>query len=428
MAKYTVLTQVVEEITRKVNRIANKCRKANVPFIFNVGNSYQHPVHIRNTQDNGYSTYMFNFTDIEIDCQFRHNGWHVLGCVQRKDGILQCFFDNAELLNQYKDTDFHCDHCQKRVHRNSVVILENENTKERKVVGTSCVKEFTRGLDGNLIVSLSDLTEYLKSNVVFTQFYGKNANDLNCVSDMDEEWFRDRGLLGGIHRCYDIKKVVSCAASLIREYGFHSSQEEDKATWKFILDTMDRYTSYVTEEDEREAEDAINWILNLNEDEQNASSYIFNLYQICKNEYCTSRYFGFLASLIPAYRKANVSKKVKVNSSDYVGNIGDKITSKVVITKILCFDSMYGTCYIILMKDSNGNILKWKTSKPLNALYKEGTETTVTGTVKDHDEYRGEKQTSLTRCKFSEIVEENKFSNGTGKVEEAITEFLTLCG
>ena len=92
-----------------------------------------------------------------------------------------------------------------------------------------------------------------------------------------------------------------------------------------------------------------------------------------------------------------------MNSSDYLGNVGDKITCNVVITKRLCFDSMYGTCYIIIMKDNNGNILKWKTSKPLNTLYREGPETTVTGTIKEHEEYRGEKQTGLIRCKFGDV-------------------------
>ena len=401
MATYTVLTKYVDEITRKVNRVANKCKKAGVPFIFNVGKPFEYPVHFKNFPGSGSTTYMFSFTKIEIDCHFCYDGWRVLGCVQRKDGVLQCFFDSGSLIQEYKNTDFHCDHCHKSVYRSSVVILENEITKERKVVGTSCVKEFTRGgLDGNLIVSIADLSEYIENNLLFMQFDGKNANDL------DKEWFEGRGLLGNINRGYSVKKVVSCASSLIREYGFHSSQDMEKATWKFILETMDRYNTYVTKEDEQEAEDAINWILSLDEDEQNNSSYLFNLYQICKNEFCTERYFGFLASLIPAYRKTVVSKKVKTKSSNYVGNVGDKITSNVTITKRLCFDSFYGSCYIILMKDSEGNTLKWKTSKPLNALYREGIQITVTGTVKDHEDYRGEKQTSLIRCKFGDIVED----------------------
>ena len=81
-----------------------------------------------------------------------------LGLVQRKDGIVQCYFNDASLIAQYKDTDFHCDHCHKNVYRNSITVLENESG-ERKVVGTSCVKEFTSGLDGNII---AEVREYMR--------------------------------------------------------------------------------------------------------------------------------------------------------------------------------------------------------------------------------------------------------------------------
>lgn len=51
------------------------------------------------------------------------------------------------------------------------------------------------------------------------------------------------------------------------------------------------------------------------------------------------------------------------------------------------------------MADCNGNILKWKTSKYVSN--EEGSQTVVTATVKEHELYRGEKQTAITRCKFA---------------------------
>lgn len=401
MARYMVLTSQAKEVVRKITAIAKKCGKANIPFTFTVSDPYDYPVHFVDGKKLGNpDIYLISFTDIDVDCQFRYNGWHVLGYVQRKDGIVQCYFDtNAqELIRQYSNTDFHCDHCRKKVHRNSVVILENEETHERKVVGTSCVKEFTCGLDGNLIAQVADLTSYIKDNTVFIQLPGEVTKD---VLDLDEEWLRERSAINSNCLGYSVHRVVSCAVSLIREYGFKSSQDMD-ATWKMIPDTLERYTNYVTEEDEKEAKEAIEWIMSLSEDDRTQTTYLFNLYQICKNEFCFLRHFGFLASLIPAYRKANVKKKVVENTSHYVGTIGEKVTQSVVIIKRLCFDSIYGSCWIILMKDNSGNVLKWTTSKCLDQKYKEGFETTVTGTVKEFEEYRGEKQTSLIRCKFAE--------------------------
>lgn len=433
MARYMVLTSQAKEVVRKITAIAKKCGKSNVPFTFTVSDPYDYPVHFADGKHLGKPvTYLVSFTDIEVDCQFRYNGWKALGYVQRKEGIVQCYFDtNAqELIRQYKETDFHCDHCHKRVYRNSVAILENESTNERKVVGTSCVKEFTCGLDGNLIAQVADLSSYIVNNAVFIQLGDMTVRDFNGVTDLDEEWFSERGAIGRANCGHEVKRVVSCAASLIREYGFHSSQEFEKATWKFILDTMDKYNTYVTEDDEKEAENAINWILGLSEDEQTKSSYIFNLYQICKSEYCSERHFGFLASLIPAYHKANVQKKVVENKSNYIGSIGEKITREVTITKRLCFDSIYGSCWIILMKDNEGNTLKWKTSKCLDQKYVEGCKTTVTGTIKEYEEYRGEKQTALTRCKFAKVADEEEtiVYDDTEKVDAAMDEFMAICG
>jgi hypothetical protein len=51
------------------------------------------------------------------------------------------------------------------------------------------------------------------------------------------------------------------------------------------------------------------------------------------------------------------------------------------------------------MKNEQGNVLVWKTSKSLNI--EEGEKFTIIGTVKEFNTYDGTKQTILTRCKIS---------------------------
>ena len=56
------------------------------------------------------------------------------------------------------------------------------------------------------------------------------------------------------------------------------------------------------------------------------------------------------------------------------------------------------------MKDAAGNVYTWKTANNIGYEDAEGVwqkpeEFTIKGTVKEHSEYRGEKQTVLTRCK-----------------------------
>ena len=285
---------------------------------------------------------------------FKFNGWTSLGMVQQKDGIIQCYFDDASLIRQYKDTDFHCDHCHKKVHRNSVVILENESG-ERKVVGTSCVKEFTSGLDGKLIAEVNDYMNILKNR----------NSELNSLMDSEDdvacEYFKNNGV-----QAYKVVDIVSVAKRIIDKYVYVSSGSVN-ATWKYIMKyIMCEYDVHKVEE----AINAIEWIKSLSEDEVNKSSYLFNIRQIIDAEYCTSRHFGFLTSLIPSYNKSEYKRLLDTKNgntkvSDYVGNVGDKINVKVTYLNSYNYCTQFGSSYIHLFVDDNGNVFKWSTNSRL---------------------------------------------------------------
>lgn len=93
--------------------------------------------------------------------------------------------------------------------------------------------------------------------------------------------------------------------------------------------------------------------------------------------------------------------------SQYVGNIGDKIEVEVSYVRSGSWEqrsfSGWGTerMYIHTFKDSYGNVFTWKTQKGLELNC--GESVIVKGTIKNHSEYRDEKQTELTRCKVTEI-------------------------
>lgn len=101
------------------------------------------------------------------------------------------------------------------------------------------------------------------------------------------------------------------------------------------------------------------------------------------------------------YAKERTAKaeavKAKNADSDYQGSVGERITVTVKVEKIMSFDSQWGTSDMFLMRDAGSNVYKWMTSSCVDMG--EGSEVTLTGTVKKHDDYRGTKQTVLTRCK-----------------------------
>lgn len=94
-------------------------------------------------------------------------------------------------------------------------------------------------------------------------------------------------------------------------------------------------------------------------------------------------------------------RAIEESPSQWVGNIGDRIEIRVKIDR--AFEGSYSfsggpwglkTTYMYLMHDEAGNIYKWSTS----CYYQEGDECHFRATVKDHSEYRGVKQTQLSRC------------------------------
>lgn len=98
------------------------------------------------------------------------------------------------------------------------------------------------------------------------------------------------------------------------------------------------------------------------------------------------------------------------NVSEYVGNVGDKITVDVTIKRISSFDTHFSyhgeTQWVYKFEDKDGNIYIWKTStgldKEVNGHLRpmeENDTCKISGTIKDHKEYRGEKETILTRVK-----------------------------
>ena len=84
------------------------------------------------------------------------------------------------------------------------------------------------------------------------------------------------------------------------------------------------------------------------------------------------------------------------SSSEYVGEIGERLEITVTVTKALTLDGYYGQSIMHIMEDGDENVYIWTTS---SKSIPEGKVVTLRGTVKDHREYRGVKQTILTRCK-----------------------------
>lgn len=105
---------------------------------------------------------------------------------------------------------------------------------------------------------------------------------------------------------------------------------------------------------------------------------------------------------IDAFIEVKQAEYAPKTESEYIGNVGDTISITATLVSIHTFTthfSYYGeTNYIYKFSDKKGNTLVWKTSSFQEI--EEGNTYEIKGKVKEHSEYKGDKQTVITRCKL----------------------------
>lgn len=102
-------------------------------------------------------------------------------------------------------------------------------------------------------------------------------------------------------------------------------------------------------------------------------------------------------------------------ASEYVGSVGDKLDIEVTFSHEVSFDTQFGSMYIYFFKDEAGNTLAWKTSSMLwineldengnNIFIRKGDKIRFSASIKEHSEYKGEKQTMLQRVRKIQMIQ-----------------------
>lgn len=100
-------------------------------------------------------------------------------------------------------------------------------------------------------------------------------------------------------------------------------------------------------------------------------------------------------------------------ASQHVGAVGKRVEMTLRLTFVTSWATDYGTTRLYSLEDADGNVVVWKTSS--GALVtddwehaKIGDSVVVRATVKRHGEYRGGKQTEVSRLKVLRIIRAEK--------------------
>jgi hypothetical protein len=79
-----------------------------------------------------------------------------------------------------------------------------------------------------------------------------------------------------------------------------------------------------------------------------------------------------------------------------VGEVGQRLDLELEVQRVTTKDTDYGVLHIISMRDQAGNLIVWMTG---STTATPGDRLSVRGMVKKHNEYNGEQQTVLSRCR-----------------------------
>lgn len=358
----------IEKLSKKINHIRNK----GADVTFNVGSEKQMV-----KDDFGY---YHNCVKVEVKGEYIINGWEFVATLEHTDNgnIIRCAVSEMEsqIPSKYKTCGPECEHCHRIRDRKDTYLIYNETTKEFKQVGKQCLRDYTGGLDAEVcaqMVSSLDALDLVDDD--FFNFSGSNNNYVNNDT------------------------LKNFAYEVVKQYGYVKGDTVDKvcdAMWdnekKCILDKVPH--------NENELKKINDWMTTLDIE---SSDYISNASLAWKKEYVEYRDFALIASFINYYFKAQqlvIQKAHNQETTNFVGNINDKVTFKVISLKILFHkdNSQYSyyaessTVYKLI--DEKGNVYKWTTSTEVEE------EDIITATIKGYNEYNGEKQTVITRGKI----------------------------
>ena len=312
---------------------------------------------------------------------FKIDGWKVVGTIDHVEGLVHG--DNVPA--HYRDSAPRCDHCHVERNRNTTVILQNEETQEYKQIGTNCLALYL-GIDGAVAALMSDEKKLIAA------LYSEDE-------DAEERMRRGRAE-------FRLQSYLSFVAMSIRLAGWVSSTEAHNSykvsTANHAISLMqdadnEKKETLPTEDDRKRAQDAIDWAKEIG---SNESDYMLNIRSIARNEYCTNKSFGYAASILSAYSKAQkVQAEQDASPSRHFAAVGAKISLPVTCTFVsdgILTD--YGWLYINSFVDASGNVIVWKSSTRADL-----GKFTLKATVKANDEYKGIKQTVVTRAKLTSI-------------------------
>lgn len=290
-------------------------------------------------------------------------------------------------LAAYRTADASCEHCDTLRRRNDTYLVQSDDSGEIKQVGSSCLTDFTGHPSPDAIARL--------------------AERIADLADLAEDAERDdtRGAGHGPVR-YRAETFLAYVAQAIRLDGWtprsraagYGDATADQALDALRAAARGAKVEPPTDADEHTAHQALGWVRDTLAHEgthRTLDDFEHNVVVALDGDYLTDRRTGLAAAAINSWRRDRERQAAAADPGPLAA-IGERIDVAATVISVHYRDSDYGTTSIYKLRDADGHRLVWFASRD---VLTEGDTYTLRGTVKRHDEWDGQSETHLTRCK-----------------------------
>ena len=421
----------IPALQAKVDGINRRARKLGLPQITlrETGNTKQKSYTCRVTEQS------IKYTAIEVELlglEVKLPGWELVACLTRTgDANLVMTVPGKTAPDGYITSAPTCDHCKKARVRKETFVLREEATDRFVQVGRDCIKDFLGHGKPESILWYADAIRDLQggSEDGFSSIRGHESWGLDTVLEL-AAW-----CVGKFGWCSRKMAQEHEGLTPTRDYVSGllvpvTTEAEKKDRREFLASVGQTEGLYpkITEANKANAAEAIEWANSLTQEEISGNNYLANLHTVAAFGFVDAKSMGLAVSILAARDNAKERARVRGEqeikraeqrekdlTSGYVGEVGKRGDFELTLERAVDLGpSQYSEHRQMLrFRDAAGNILVWFTGvcPRVREIHGEGADSWTTSrdlevgetlrvraTVKKHDEYKGIRQTVLTRA------------------------------
>lgn len=340
-------------------------------------------------------------------------GWEIIAYTElvNSSNVVSRFgsgLDESIDLKEYRDR-VECDHCKSNVRRYYTYILKSVETGELKQVGTECVKDFI-GHDPKGVLRYAQYTLHIKEMFDSIDddgyFIGKRNNDYFYIIEYIAKTICYLRTTNSAYMSKTKANELSTYEEPVTSTASHINLSYDRNAKEHGLDINPEHKDYLT------AKKVYNFFKYYHRikgvDKNDLPDYFYTLHTILERPYSDWKFDGYVCSMYSSFLRE--TDRIKINKkrteerkeSNWIGKVGDKVDMKLTLVFNTSFETAYGRTYLYKFEDEDKNSVVW-----MSSVYYEvsdNKEWNLRGTIKNHNEYKGEKQTLVTRCKMEKVA------------------------